>query len=1053
MPATLRNQDSEPGDSSRGAVSFAAGPANASMVWSGVTAASIGSFETLERLSTFSSRAHSLTCCACGQDHSAELLAFKTAISGGVSEVGIRIVSESVQFAPDGSPEAATAIITGEVGGSVGTAGTLAVGNSVISQIEVSGDQDWYAIELVAGVTYEFTLNGSGGDALSDPFLEIMGSTGSSVASNDDGGVGLNSLLRYTPTRTGTFYVNAHGWIDANGGTSTGTYTLAAVEAPPLPTYTISQIADYLVNEGSSSGRHWAQTNITYNIEALTAAQQVLAERALAAWSAVTPLTFTRTTGTGNITFQNTDPSPDPADPNAPAAYAQTTYSGAGFITASTVVITSNWQTGDTAYDSYTQQTYIHEVGHALGLGHAGPYNGAADWGTDNIYTNDNWAYTVMSYFDQLESGFGSYRLVLGLQQADIVAIQSLYGARPSGTFAGNTTFGFNSSAPGTNIDWSQFVLVQAEGTYRRPPSMTIYDTSGTDTINLSGFSQPQVLNLAPGSFSSLGDRPIVGLVHYTNVVSIAADTTIENAIGGAGNDSITGNTAANTITGLLGNDTISGLGGDDRLNGGDGVDLIGISGNIYRLYTGTLGREPDVGSHQILISMIHSGAATFTQMVEYIISSPEFLARYGQPDNGQFVTLLYNNVLGRDPDPAGYNAWLNALNTGFSRVSLVSAFTDSPESVERTLIPSQSYAINSMHYDIEGAIFRLYQATLGRTPDPAGFTGWVNYIQTDQATYSSVILGFIGSAEFTNSYGGLNNTQFVTLLYNNVLGRQPDPDGLQGWVNYLNSGATRADVVTGFAESAENVSNTRASFINFMRSTDLGWQDTLYSGTGNDTLFGGRGTDTFVVNAAETGTKTVYGLQAYDYVHLQGFASLAQFTAGLTQQGLDAVYTSGGQSIRFVNAAVATVVSVLQLGAAAEVDDGSSSAQLAEGSTGTDAGIAVPESAEAGTDPFGLNLAGLELELALAERTDGVLIQAPFTLAEMSSIDAFDFARLGGAPEGGETSEPMAFVAAASLASTGPVASDPFVDALPDTFDLALVLDRHDLTGTAEWA
>jgi hypothetical protein len=36
--------------------------------------------------------------------------------------------------------------------------------------------------------------------------------------------------------------------------------------------------------------------------------------------------------------------------------------------------------------DSYSFQTYVHEIGHALGLGHGGPYNGSASYGLDNLY-------------------------------------------------------------------------------------------------------------------------------------------------------------------------------------------------------------------------------------------------------------------------------------------------------------------------------------------------------------------------------------------------------------------------------------------------------------------------------------------------------------------------------------------------------------------------------------------------------------------------------------------------------------------------------------------
>ena len=480
-----------------------------------------------------------------------------------------------------------TASAEGDIPGDISTTATLAVGGSVVNTIEISGDQDWFQINLVAGQRYVFTLTGTGIDPLDDPYLEIMDASGNQVRFNDDAnGNTLDSTVYFTPGTSGTYYVNAHGWVNPDDDTtSTGQYTLTAAEAPPIAEYTFDEISDY-ISDGYWSRRAWSDLSLTYDVQNLSPEQANLARAALAAWASVTALTFTEVTTDAQLVF-NSDPDPD--DPTAQSAYTSSTVAG-GVITHSEINITDNWNLGDTTLDSYTFQTYLHEIGHALGLGHAGPYNGDATYGQDNIYSNDNWSYTVMSYFDQLDAEFGNYRFVLGPQIADILAIQDLYGANPSGTRSGNTTYGFNSTESDIN-DWSQFVLNEAEGTYLRPPSYAIYDTGGIDTIDLSGFSRDQVLDLRQETFSSVGDRPDNSDPTYTNIISIARGTIIENAIGGSGNDTITGNTANNTLIGNAGNDFLDGGVGNDTLRGGAGADnLIGGDGNDTADYSDATG-------------------------------------------------------------------------------------------------------------------------------------------------------------------------------------------------------------------------------------------------------------------------------------------------------------------------------------------------------------------------------------------------------------------------------------------------------------------------------
>jgi serralysin len=95
--------------------------------------------------------------------------------------------------------------------------------------------------------------------------------------------------------------------------------------------------------------------------------------------------------------------------------------------------------------------------------------------------------------------------------------------------------------------------------------------------------------------------------------------------------------------------------------------------------------------------------------------------------------------------------------------------------------------------------------AAFRRVPDAAGLDNWVAYVRAGNSL-QSVADAFVASPEFQLTYGSLDDTQYVTLLYENVLGRAPDPAGLQNWVNQLGAGATRGQVLIGFSESHEGI-------------------------------------------------------------------------------------------------------------------------------------------------------------------------------------------------------------------------------------------------------
>ena len=106
----------------------------------------------------------------------------------------------------------------------------------------------------------------------------------------------------------------------------------------------------------------------------------------------------------------------------------------------------------------------------------------------------------------------------------------------------------------------------------------------------------------------------------------------------------------------------------------------------------------------------------------------------------------------------------------------------------------------------VAGAAYRLYQAAFDRVPDQEGLGYWIDAL--DRGTsMQTVAAGFMGSPEFARLYGSNSpdNVSFVSHLYQNVLHRAPERSGFDFWTTALNNGVSKAEVLTGFSESAEN--------------------------------------------------------------------------------------------------------------------------------------------------------------------------------------------------------------------------------------------------------
>ena len=326
-----------------------------------------------------------------------------------------------------------------------------------------------------------------------------------------------------------------------------------------------SQIIDQL-----ASGAHWSGGTISYSFptsagffsggeasgfSTLNGGQREAARLAMELWDdLIAPRIVEESGAGGDVTFSNTTTNIGYAH-----AYFPGGWSGAGSI----------WLNGnsgslqDPDVGEWGFMTFLHEIGHALGLDHAGDYNGGSPtYERNGSHAQDTLMFTVMSYFGEEHTGAdwrfsdGQYAVAQTPMVHDVLAIQAAYGEDTT-TRTGDTIYGFNSNTGSEIFDFD----------VNRHPVLTIWDAGGEDTLDLSGFSDDALVNLAPGSYSDAGGA--------INNLAIAFGAWIENAVGGRGDDEISGNVRGNKINGGHGRDTLEGKAGADRLHGGGAADKI----------------------------------------------------------------------------------------------------------------------------------------------------------------------------------------------------------------------------------------------------------------------------------------------------------------------------------------------------------------------------------------------------------------------------------------------------------------------------------------------
>lgn len=276
--------------------------------------------------------------------------------------------------------------------------------------------------------------------------------------------------------------------------------------------------------------------------------------------------------------------------------------------------------------------------------------------------------------------------------------------------------------------------------------------------------------------------------------------------------------TAATTI--LVSRSTGGSAGNDDSGTpslSGDGTK-VSFNSDSTNLVTGDTNGATDVFARNLTTGVTTRASVTTTGAEAHGLSFGSDMAGDGTvafealapdvstvDDNGTFdVYLRTTYELGPFVDSLPL-LQQNALDFTGANLSLAKVLGLNDAILNGIATPSSTIDgfVHGTFDDDRGPVIRLYWSFFHRIPDKGGLDYWITK-KTTGTSLNAIATSFAKSSEFKNTYGALGDSAFVTLVYQNVLGRNPDAAGLDYWVGRLGAGVSRGEVMTAFSESSE---------------------------------------------------------------------------------------------------------------------------------------------------------------------------------------------------------------------------------------------------------
>ncbi|MBP5493203.1 MAG: DUF4214 domain-containing protein [Clostridiales bacterium] len=225
----------------------------------------------------------------------------------------------------------------------------------------------------------------------------------------------------------------------------------------------------------------------------------------------------------------------------------------------------------------------------------------------------------------------------------------------------------------------------------------------------------------------------------------------------------------------------------------------------IWRLYDIILDRQPDEDGQAYWQEKIENGL-TGSEIVRYFCLSEELLNM--DLDDQNYVAILYRAIFDRTPDDEGFRHWYCFLCAGGSKESLVAHFINSPEFADLCDYygipigyisfpdPVEKYPSTMIFVD------SVYYHMFFRETERTAMDYWCTKLNSGEITAGEFMFYMFNSDEFISMKK--EDWEYVYTLYLAFFSRCPNDEEIDYWVDFLEYGVPRNDLILMFIYSKE---------------------------------------------------------------------------------------------------------------------------------------------------------------------------------------------------------------------------------------------------------